>query len=189
MHMSLHLAPSDLLPSRFSDLKTLQIARRWTALAEQRLTYLTELYDSGRWRRFHGEREFLDNIQEAKDALERWRAMAKGEYVAPVIRTVAKPAVAVAVAPAAMAPVTVAPVAPLVPELPAAVVVSEEPEVVVSFEQHAQQREAARTKQQLTAVKEALEQFDAAQPEPRAALDLFDRDAIIERYPMLRAAM
>ena len=42
-------------------------------LAEQRLDYLTELFETGRWRRFHSERAFLENIQEAKVAVETWR--------------------------------------------------------------------------------------------------------------------
>jgi len=49
------------------------IVGRWVALAEQRLEYLTELFETGRWRRFHSERAFLENIQEAKAAVEIWR--------------------------------------------------------------------------------------------------------------------
>lgn len=49
------------------------IVARWCALAERRLEYLTELFESGRWRRFHSERAFLENIQEAKAAVETWR--------------------------------------------------------------------------------------------------------------------
>ena len=49
------------------------IVARWCALAEQRLEYLTELFETGRWRRFHSELAFLENIQEAKTAVETWR--------------------------------------------------------------------------------------------------------------------
>jgi uncharacterized repeat protein (TIGR03809 family) len=49
------------------------IVARWCNLAEQRLDYLTELFETGRWRRYHGEREFLENIQEARAAVEIWR--------------------------------------------------------------------------------------------------------------------
>jgi uncharacterized repeat protein (TIGR03809 family) len=55
------------------------VVARWCALAEQRLEYLTELFETGRWRRFHGERAFLENIQEAKAAVEIWRDLAKRE--------------------------------------------------------------------------------------------------------------
>ncbi len=49
------------------------IVARWCALAEQRLEHLTELFETGRWRRYHTERAFLENIQEAKAAVELWR--------------------------------------------------------------------------------------------------------------------
>jgi uncharacterized repeat protein (TIGR03809 family) len=49
---------------------------RWCVLAEQRLEYLTELFETGRWRRFHSELAFLENIQEAKAAVETWRDLA-----------------------------------------------------------------------------------------------------------------
>jgi uncharacterized repeat protein (TIGR03809 family) len=51
------------------------IVARWCALAEQRLEYLTELFETGRWRRFHSELDFLENIQEAKTAVETWRGL------------------------------------------------------------------------------------------------------------------
>jgi len=49
------------------------VVARWCDLAEQRLEYLTELFETGRWRRFHSEHAFLENIQEAKAAVETWR--------------------------------------------------------------------------------------------------------------------
>jgi uncharacterized repeat protein (TIGR03809 family) len=57
------------------------IAARWCALAEQRLEHLTEMFETGRWRRFHSEVAFLENIQEAKRAVVTWRALAAGEPV------------------------------------------------------------------------------------------------------------
>jgi uncharacterized repeat protein (TIGR03809 family) len=52
-----------------------EIVARWCNLAERRLEYLTELWETGRWRRFHSEIQFLQNIQEAKAAVESWRAL------------------------------------------------------------------------------------------------------------------
>ena len=49
------------------------ILARWCSLAERRLEYLTELYETGRWRRYHSEPAFLENFQEAKAAVETWR--------------------------------------------------------------------------------------------------------------------
>lgn len=48
------------------------IIARWCTLAEQRLDYLTELFETGRWRRYHSEEAFLENIREAKTAVETW---------------------------------------------------------------------------------------------------------------------
>jgi len=55
------------------------VAARWCALAEQRLEHLTELFDTGRWRRYHSELAFLENIQEAKAAVEIWRDLSLRE--------------------------------------------------------------------------------------------------------------
>ena len=49
------------------------IVARWCDLAERRLEHLTELFESGRWRRYHSELAFLENIKEAKSAVETWR--------------------------------------------------------------------------------------------------------------------
>ena len=56
-----------------------EILDRWCALAEQRLDHLTELFETGRWRRYHSEASFLENIQEAKRAVETWRSLATRE--------------------------------------------------------------------------------------------------------------
>jgi uncharacterized repeat protein (TIGR03809 family) len=55
------------------------VVARWCDLAEQRLEYLTELFETGRWRRYHSERAFLENIQEAKTAVEIWRDLSTRE--------------------------------------------------------------------------------------------------------------
>jgi uncharacterized repeat protein (TIGR03809 family) len=55
------------------------VVARWCAFAEQRLEYLTELFETGRWRRFHSELAFLENIREAKIAVETWRGLAMRE--------------------------------------------------------------------------------------------------------------
>jgi len=55
------------------------ILNRWCIVAEQRLDYLTDLYESGRWRRYHSERAFMENLREAKNAVETWRVLAHRE--------------------------------------------------------------------------------------------------------------
>jgi uncharacterized repeat protein (TIGR03809 family) len=81
---SLRLASVFLLADFFmaqrTDLARAQeILNRWCALAEQRLDHLTELFETGRWRRYHSEVSFLENIQEAKSAVETWRRLATRE--------------------------------------------------------------------------------------------------------------
>jgi uncharacterized repeat protein (TIGR03809 family) len=57
---------------------------RWCALAEERLDYLTEMFESGRWRRYYSEIAFLENIREAKVAVEIWRRLSNpGPMLAP----------------------------------------------------------------------------------------------------------
>jgi uncharacterized repeat protein (TIGR03809 family) len=56
-----------------------EILNRWCALAQQRLDHLTELFETGRWRRYYSELSFLENIQEAKNAVETWRRLATRE--------------------------------------------------------------------------------------------------------------
>jgi uncharacterized repeat protein (TIGR03809 family) len=55
------------------------VVARWCNLAERRLEYLTELFETGRWRRYHTERAFLENIKEAKAAVETWRDLLNRE--------------------------------------------------------------------------------------------------------------
>jgi len=64
------------------------IAARWCALAEQRLVHLSEMFETGRWRRYHSEIAFLENIQEAKLAVQTWRALATGADVAAAAASV-----------------------------------------------------------------------------------------------------
>ncbi len=55
------------------------LAARWCTLAEQRLDYLTELFNNGRWRRYYSHAAFLENIKEAKAMVAHWRALSTGE--------------------------------------------------------------------------------------------------------------
>src|SRR5690242_8873450 len=59
------------------------LSARWCALAEKRLEHLTELFETGRWRRYYNEYSFLENIQEAKFAVKNWRALSLGEPITP----------------------------------------------------------------------------------------------------------
>ena len=56
-----------------------EIVARWCNLAEQRLEHLTELFETGRWRRYHTEDAFLENIREARTAVDTWRELLSRE--------------------------------------------------------------------------------------------------------------
>jgi len=65
---------------------------RWCALAEARLEHLTELFETGRWRRYHSEVSFLENIQEAKSAVLVWRDLASRGWVVYLETSIAQQA-------------------------------------------------------------------------------------------------
>jgi uncharacterized repeat protein (TIGR03809 family) len=162
------------------------IVARWCNLAEQRLEHLTELFESGRWRRYHTELEFLENIQEAKAAVETWRDLLSREAslentaidmawlgrrrTAPLLRTplprdegFRRPVVQFQPKPA---PAPVA--APPPRDVPADVLVALESQLVVADE--------------APSVPDALALDEMQFP----ALDL---DAMKDRYPLLRNAL
>jgi uncharacterized repeat protein (TIGR03809 family) len=56
-----------------------EIVARWCNLAEQRLEHLNELFETGRWRRYHSEQAFLENIREARAAVDIWRELLSRE--------------------------------------------------------------------------------------------------------------
>ena len=48
------------------------VAQKWRALAERRRAHLVELYDSGRWKHYYSEEQFLLRMREAIRLTERW---------------------------------------------------------------------------------------------------------------------
>jgi uncharacterized repeat protein (TIGR03809 family) len=59
----------------------LDVGARWRDLAERRLEYLTELFESGRWRRYYSERAFLEDIHQAKAAVALWRNLSMPQAI------------------------------------------------------------------------------------------------------------
>jgi hypothetical protein len=57
----------------------LDIIESWQFLAEKRLAHLSELFETGRWRRYHTEAAFLENLREAESVVETWRMLAASE--------------------------------------------------------------------------------------------------------------
>lgn len=57
------------------------VVARWRLLAERRLNHLIELYESGRWKIYHDEAEFLAMVQETRAALKTWEMLAPPDAV------------------------------------------------------------------------------------------------------------
>ncbi|MGE0063826.1 MAG: TIGR03809 family protein [Xanthobacteraceae bacterium] len=52
------------------------VALRWSNLADRRLAYYISLYESGRWRHYFDERQFLARIRDVKRAATEWDRIA-----------------------------------------------------------------------------------------------------------------
>lgn len=57
------------------------LVARWRVLAQQRLDHLIELYETGRWKLYHKEQDFLAMVQEARTALKVWEQLAPPDPV------------------------------------------------------------------------------------------------------------
>jgi uncharacterized repeat protein (TIGR03809 family) len=53
-----------------------EVALKWRALAERRRAHFVDLHDSGRWRIYYDEQQFLVSMREAIRQSERWAAIA-----------------------------------------------------------------------------------------------------------------
>lgn len=153
------------------------IVARWCVLAEQRLEYLTELFETGRWRRYHSEEAFLENIREAKAAVETWHDLLTREATlgnSPIdISWLGRSGV---IAPPLSQRIEVRSFAPQPAEIPAPLHVAPiaaEPEPVLADEVMADEAPVVPED-------EALERTMAL------ALDIA---AMQERYPLLRNAL
>jgi uncharacterized repeat protein (TIGR03809 family) len=52
------------------------IARRWLALVERRQEHFIELCDTGRWRHYYTQAEFLDEMRKVLHVRDRWATIA-----------------------------------------------------------------------------------------------------------------
>jgi len=159
-----------------------EVIARWCTLAEQRLNYLTEMFESGRWRRYYTEVAFLENIREAKSAVETWRGLSSPHPARPVTPKLAQGVAAVELALSESA----VPVSARAAE-PDPVSIAPEPFELAAEDDHAvEEAELAPVEETLSepvidmlALEQALDIPDAA----------FDITAIEQRYPLLRNAL
>lgn len=52
------------------------VARRWLALVERRQEHFIELSNSGRWRHYYTQTEFLDEMRKVLKLRDQWAALA-----------------------------------------------------------------------------------------------------------------
>ena len=65
---------------RMSQLRgSADVARRWHALAERRRAHFADLYQSGRWRKYYREHDFLAQMRETSLMAEAWHKVAAGQ--------------------------------------------------------------------------------------------------------------
>jgi uncharacterized repeat protein (TIGR03809 family) len=164
-----------------------EVIARWCTLAEQRLNYLTDMFESGRWRRYYTEVAFLENIKEAKFAVETWRGLStphqtQGAALEPsptpaLWQGIAAAELALseltAPAPAEAAQSDPVPIAPEPFELAA------EGEMVAEEESGSEEDASSEPVIDMLALEQALEVSDA----------VLDMTAIEQRYPLLRNAL
>jgi uncharacterized repeat protein (TIGR03809 family) len=60
------------------------IARRWHALAERRREHFADLRDSGRWRKYYREHNFLREMRESARLAEAWSKVVHAHRSAPI---------------------------------------------------------------------------------------------------------
>jgi uncharacterized repeat protein (TIGR03809 family) len=53
-----------------------QVAQRWRDLADRRRSYFIELYESGRWKLYYTEADFVLRLREVFLAAEKWEKLA-----------------------------------------------------------------------------------------------------------------
>jgi uncharacterized repeat protein (TIGR03809 family) len=52
-----------------------EVAQKWRDIAERRREHFIRLYDSGRWKLYYTEEEFLARMREAIALVNRWTAI------------------------------------------------------------------------------------------------------------------
>lgn len=64
------------MQARSKSLTTDQLAHKWRDLAERRRTHFIELYQTGRWKHYYTEAEFVLRLREVFQAAETWEKLA-----------------------------------------------------------------------------------------------------------------
>jgi hypothetical protein len=68
--------PSDIEQEHVRLARLAGIAVKWRDLAERRRRHFIELNESGRWKHYYTDQEFLDELRNAVATAERWSTIA-----------------------------------------------------------------------------------------------------------------
>jgi uncharacterized repeat protein (TIGR03809 family) len=164
-----------------------EVIARWCSLAEQRLNYLTDMFESGRWRRYYTEVAFLENIKEAKFAVETWRGLSTPHLARAVTAVeLPTPALAQGIAAAELALSELTAPAPGQAAEPDHVPIAPDPCELAAEDEMMAVEEAASAEEapsepviDMLALEQALDVSDT----------ILDMTAIERRYPLLRNAL
>ena len=53
----------------------MEVTQKWRALAEQRHRHFMELHETGRWKHYYSEHEFLIRLRESVRLLQTWEEL------------------------------------------------------------------------------------------------------------------
>jgi uncharacterized repeat protein (TIGR03809 family) len=59
------------------------VIAKWHALAERRRSHFVELYDSGRWKRYYAESEFVAQMRDVVQLADTWARLSGAPTQAP----------------------------------------------------------------------------------------------------------
>ena len=69
---------SETLPRHMS----LDVTSKWHDLAERRRAHFIELYESGRWKHYYSEHEFITRMRETVKLADDWSRLAEPRLAA-----------------------------------------------------------------------------------------------------------
>lgn len=61
------------------------MAGKWRDLALRRQAHFAELYDTGRWRHYYTEAEFVAELRKLTGMIDRWKGLAVDDADAPAL--------------------------------------------------------------------------------------------------------
>jgi len=64
------------MPVQLNDRPNRKLAQKWSELAGRRRAHFIELYESGRWKHYYSEADFLARMRDVIHAADEWERLA-----------------------------------------------------------------------------------------------------------------